>query len=80
MLILITYDISDDKRRNKIASILEGYGNRVNFSVFECILSQTKLNKLTKEIQSIIDKKRQYSLLLSLPKLHKKIFFYRKKN
>lgn len=56
MLILITYDISNDKRRNKVSETLEGYGTRVNFSVFECILSQAKLDKLTREIQNLIDK------------------------
>ncbi|MCI7765409.1 CRISPR-associated endonuclease Cas2 [Helicobacter sp.] len=56
MLILITYDISNDKRRNKVSALLEGYGSRVNFSVFECILTQTKLDKLTQEIQNLITK------------------------
>ena len=56
MLILITYDISNDKRRNKVSALLEGYGSRVNFSVFECILTQTKLDKLTQEIQNLISK------------------------
>lgn len=79
MLILITYDISDDKRRNKIASILEGYGNRVNFSVFECILSQTKLNKLTKEIQSIIDKKDNIRFYYLCQNCIKKSFFIGRK-
>ena len=56
MLILITYDISNDKRRNKVSALLEGYGSRVYFSVFECILTQTKLDKLTQEIQNLITK------------------------
>ena len=36
---LITYDIEDDKRRKKISDLLEGYGVRVNYSVFEFYLS-----------------------------------------
>ena len=35
MYLLITYDISSDKRRNKIDKLLSSYGHRVNYSVFE---------------------------------------------
>lgn len=31
---LIAYDIGDDKRRARVARILQGYGDRVQFSVF----------------------------------------------
>ncbi len=56
---LVTYDILDDKRRKKLSDILEGYGFRVNYSVFEITLNQTKLNKLKKQIfdLDLIDKK-----------------------
>ena len=56
MLVLVTYDISDDKRRNRVSELLEGYGIRVNFSVFECVLTQEKLDKVTREIQNLISK------------------------
>lgn len=39
MLVLVIYDIPDDKRRNKLATFLEGYGRRVQKSAFECFLS-----------------------------------------
>lgn len=45
MKYLITYDIISNKRRKKIADILEGAGKRVNLSVFECELNDTKLIK-----------------------------------
>ena len=35
MYLLITYDISSDKRRNKVDKFLSSYGTRVNYSVFE---------------------------------------------
>ncbi len=43
---VITYDIPDDRRRKKIADLLEGYGKRVQYSVFECYLSLAKLKEL----------------------------------
>jgi len=35
MYLLITYDITSDKRRRKLDKLLSEYGFRVNFSVFE---------------------------------------------
>ena len=31
----VAYDITDDKRRNKVAKILKDFGKRVQYSVFE---------------------------------------------
>ncbi|MEQ9550207.1 CRISPR-associated endonuclease Cas2 [Coleofasciculus sp. G2-EDA-02] len=48
---VIAYDIPDDKRRKKIADLLEGYGQRVQYSVFELVLSQKKFNELKSRLQ-----------------------------
>jgi len=45
---VIAYDIPNTKRRNKIATVLEKYGIRVNYSVFEV---QIKSNALLKELE-----------------------------
>jgi CRISPR-associated protein Cas2 len=59
MYYLITYDIANNKRRTKLSTLLDKYGVRVNYSVYECILNQTKLDKLLYEIelQKLINKK-----------------------
>jgi CRISPR-associated protein Cas2 len=36
MIYVIAYDVSDDRIRSTVASILEGHGRRVQASVFEC--------------------------------------------
>jgi CRISPR-associated protein Cas2 len=46
MFVVVSYDISEDKRRTKIHSILKSYGQWVQFSIFECELSQTQYAKL----------------------------------
>jgi len=51
MYFVITYDISNDKRRTKLSDLLGNYGTRVNYSVYECELNQTKLDKLLFEIE-----------------------------
>lgn len=57
MKYLITYDIEDDKKRKKISDELEAFGYRVNYSVFECELNQSKLNKLKEKLEDLVDKK-----------------------
>ncbi|MBR8835369.1 MAG: CRISPR-associated endonuclease Cas2 [Stigonema ocellatum SAG 48.90 = DSM 106950] len=41
-LYVVAYDVPCDKRRKKISDLLEGYGQRVQYSVFECLLTQNK--------------------------------------
>ena len=51
MLVLVVYDIPDDKRRTKLATFLEGYGRRVQYSVFECFLSLPDMRRLCAQVQ-----------------------------
>lgn len=55
MRIVISYDISDNKRRRKIAKILEGYGYRVQYSIFECDLDARKLRQLKKRLRPYVE-------------------------
>lgn len=59
MKYVVTYDISNDKRRTKLSDLLETYGNRVNYSVFEIELSEAKRETLLHEIElkKLINKK-----------------------
>ncbi len=51
MKYVVTYDISNDKRRTKLSDLLGAYGVRVNYSVFECELTKSKFEKLLYEIE-----------------------------
>lgn len=57
MLYVIAYDIVSDKRRNKVAQLLEEYGLRVNFSVFECMFTDRQLSIVQQRIGELIDTK-----------------------
>jgi CRISPR-associated protein Cas2 len=48
---VVVYDIPCDKRRKKIADLLEGYGKRVQYSVFECVLSQSKYDEMRQRLK-----------------------------
>ncbi|UBF24350.1 CRISPR-associated endonuclease Cas2 [Kovacikia minuta CCNUW1] len=51
MLVLVVYDIPNDKRRLKLANFLEGYGRRVQYSVFECFLSLEEMRQLHQKVK-----------------------------
>ena len=55
MLVLVVYDIPDDKRRTQLATFLEGYGRRVQKSVFECFLSLKEMKVLHQKVQQRIE-------------------------
>jgi CRISPR-associated protein Cas2 len=44
--VLVSYDISDDKRRRKVMQAMEDFGTRVQYSVFECYLSAAEVARL----------------------------------
>lgn len=57
MLYLVSYDIPDTKRRTKLAKTLKDFGDRVQYSVFECILNTDLLEKLVDRIDRIVVEK-----------------------
>ena len=52
---LIIYDISDEKRLAKTARILEGYGFRIQESVFYCKLSNMMKTNLANDLTQAIN-------------------------
>lgn len=63
---IVTYDIPCDKRRKKVADLLEGYGQRVQLSVFECVLTPKQYeelqHRLRKRVKLAEDSVRFYPL------------------
>jgi CRISPR-associated protein Cas2 len=43
---LVCYDVRDDKRRTKLAKLMEQVCERVQYSVFECPISEAQLQHL----------------------------------
>jgi CRISPR-associated protein Cas2 len=74
MFIVVCYDIPDDKRRTRVGKVLEGFGYRVQKSVFECEVSAELYERMKRKVQKIInpeeDGVRYYQLCQScLPKI-----------
>lgn len=60
MLVLITYDVNTTtgqgvKRLARVAKVCTNYGQRVQNSVFECLVDNTQLAMIKKQILDIID-------------------------
>jgi CRISPR-associated protein Cas2 len=62
MNILVTYDVGDteskagQRRLRKVAIICKNFGQRVQFSVFECEISETQLETMKAQLLKAIDK------------------------
>lgn len=60
MLVLITYDVNTEteagkKRLRKVAKACQNYGQRVQNSVFECIIDPARLKQLQANLERLID-------------------------
>lgn len=54
VFVLVIYDITDNKRRTKLAKYLQGYGFRVQKSAFEAIIPKRKYQKMLRELPKYI--------------------------
>lgn len=52
---VVSYDIASDRLRNKIAKTLEGYGIRIQYSVFECRLNDKKYRELYRKLMELME-------------------------
>ena len=55
MFYVISYDIPDDQRRNRLAKVLKGFGTRVQYSVFEAHLTQSQFEQMKQAVNNVID-------------------------
>ena len=67
--ILVTYDISNDRRRTKLHNALLNYGTPVQYSVFECLLDAAGEKAMRAAVRRVIrprvDNVRYYTLCAS---------------
>ncbi len=54
MFMTISYDISDNKRRTKIHKMLKSYGQWMQYSVFECDITDSEYAKLRSRLSKVI--------------------------
>lgn len=59
-MVLVTYDVNTEseagkKRLRKVAKQCQNYGQRVQNSVFECVLDPAMLKQLQSKLEKLID-------------------------
>ena len=55
--VVVSYDISDDKRRTRVMKTLKDFGRHVQYSVFECDLKDAAYTQLRARLaRHVVDK------------------------
>jgi len=65
-LLVVVYDISIDRRRSKRHDKLAEYGNAVQHSVFECLLSAKRRRQMQRDIDRIINPRQDHVRIYTL--------------
>lgn len=63
---LVCYDISDDFRRSRVLKTMKGYGDHLQYSVFECQLNATGLARCRHALSNVIHHKDDQVLFVDL--------------
>lgn len=65
-LYIISYDISEPRRWRKIFKLLHGYGEWLQFSVFQCRLSRKRLIQMEALLREFLNQHEDHLLILDL--------------
>ncbi|NCJ06051.1 CRISPR-associated endonuclease Cas2 [Synechococcales cyanobacterium C] len=79
MDVLVAYDVNTEtkagkRRLRKVATVCKNFGQRVQFSVFECRVSQAQYETLRAQLVGIIDTKTDNLRFYRLPSPREQYF------
>jgi len=63
---LVTYDICDEKRLARVHKTMRGFGDHLQYSVFECQFTRTDLVRCRHSLSEIIDHRQDQVLFIDL--------------
>lgn len=63
---LVTYDIKDSNRLQKVCKTMKNFGNHLQYSVFECYLNGINFVKMQDKLSKIIDEKEDRVIIIRL--------------
>lgn len=65
-LYIVTYDIADQKRWRRVFKLMEGFGDWLQLSVFQCRLSAVRHAELVQLLDGIIHHDEDHILLVDI--------------
>ncbi len=65
-LYIVSYDIADQKRWRRIFKLMKGYGEWLQYSVFQCRLSRRRQAELVALLDGILHHKEDHVVLVDI--------------
>jgi CRISPR-associated protein Cas2 len=63
---LVAYDIREDRRLRNVATCMEGYGTRIQYSVFVCDLSDQEAVLLRGDVEALMKASEDSVMIIDL--------------
>lgn len=63
---IVTYDISDPKRLRRVFRTMKGYGDPLQYSVFQCDLSASERILMVEALSAIINQREDQVMLINI--------------
>lgn len=64
--LIVTYDIRDPKRLRKVFKVCKGFGLHLQYSVFECDLTDMERTQLEEKLKAVINQNEDQVLFIDL--------------
>lgn len=55
MFVVVPYDISDDDLRDRLRKTLRRFGDAVQYSVFECVITEAQFHELRAAVARVLE-------------------------
>lgn len=65
-LYFVTYDIRDDRRWRQVFKKMKGYGQWMQYSVFQCRMDKAQYFLMTHELKQVIDRTEDHILIIDI--------------
>ncbi|HOR19688.1 MAG TPA: CRISPR-associated endonuclease Cas2 [Brevefilum sp.] len=69
--LVVVYDLSNDRRRTKLHKLLKNFGSPVQYSVFECLLTNEEIIEMKGRVKRLIRPKADHVRYYRLCKMCK---------
>lgn len=63
---IVTYDIRDEKRLRKVFRLCKGYGEHLQYSVFECDLTEMEKAEMESRLKEVMNLNKDQILFIDL--------------